>query len=426
MDNGAHELVVRGEAAARAGDGDEARFFLEWALRLDLPLEEQVRALRWLSEIAQQPDEKRSRLEDALALDPANPLLRRMLAILDGTLQETEVIDPDRLPPELPGAAEERNSRRFICPNCGGRMTYTPDGSGLVCEYCEKRQRLAYTGQAAELNFTVAMAKLDGHSKPADMPVVTCGGCGAVMLLAPQTLSGTCPHCGSHFALEAPERRQLLVPEGVLPFLVDEAVVRQSVEAWLEAKHQPARLARILGQYFPAWTFDLSGQARWRARRYDSQRKTWMPIEGTELVLVNDKAIAGAKVDDERIDRLLAEMKPDSMVPFDPGYLASWPADTYQVSMSDAAIKAHSQVFHQTQRQIRQRLTGEIEDLHVDPTGFAIDRFRLILVSLWRAQVVLQDENQEVLVNGTSGELLEGRPQGLLGRLSTWLKGAPG
>jgi Zn finger protein HypA/HybF involved in hydrogenase expression len=423
MDSGAHELVVRGEAAARAGDKEEARFFLEWALRLDPPVEEHVRALRWLSEIAQQPDEKRSRLEEALALDPANPLLRRMLALLNGTLRQAEVIDPDHLGPQAPAVAEPQDSHRFVCPKCGGRMTYTPDGSSLVCEYCESRQRLAHPGQAAELDFTVAMAKLEGHRKPIDMPVVTCDGCGAVMLLAPQALSGTCPHCGSHFAIETRRELQLLEPEGLLPFRVDEAAGRRVVEGWLEGKRRPSHLVRMLGQYFPAWTFDLSGEARWKARRYDNQRKTWIPIDGTELVLVNDKAIAGTKVDDERISRLLAELRPEAIMPFDVGYLASWPADTYQISMSDAALEAHSQVFHQTQRRIQGRLSGEIRDLQVDPTGFTIDRFRLILVSLWRAQVVIRDEDQDILISGTTGELLEGRRQGLRGWLATWLKG---
>src|SRR5450830_509938 len=99
-DDASHDILVNGIAAFRAKEYDLARHYLEWYLRLDPPLEKRM---------------------DALTL-------------MDGKLDPAQIVHPDRITtvstPETPEAAD---ARRFACPNCGGRMVFTPDGQGLAC-----------------------------------------------------------------------------------------------------------------------------------------------------------------------------------------------------------------------------------------------------------------------------------------------------
>jgi Tfp pilus assembly protein PilF len=44
MSDGARDLLVRGIAAAKAGERDEARHYLEWALRQEPSSDEQIEA----------------------------------------------------------------------------------------------------------------------------------------------------------------------------------------------------------------------------------------------------------------------------------------------------------------------------------------------------------------------------------------------
>ena len=67
-------------------------------------------------------------LESILANDPTEARARRKLAILDGKLKPDEIVDPDHLAQPPPDTQEANDPKRFICPKCGGRMTYTPDG----------------------------------------------------------------------------------------------------------------------------------------------------------------------------------------------------------------------------------------------------------------------------------------------------------
>ena len=76
-----------GRSAAKAGDKDEAFYYLEWALRANPSDEQGAHIWVWLSQIYNQPEDKRICLEQAIALHPTNPLARRGLALLDGRLQ---------------------------------------------------------------------------------------------------------------------------------------------------------------------------------------------------------------------------------------------------------------------------------------------------------------------------------------------------
>jgi len=90
----AADLLAYGVGAAKTKDRDEARYYLEWVLRLDADFDQQVEAWYWLSTITDDPAEKRNCLESVLAIDPSYGDAGRDLAILDGRLKPDQLIDP--------------------------------------------------------------------------------------------------------------------------------------------------------------------------------------------------------------------------------------------------------------------------------------------------------------------------------------------
>jgi hypothetical protein len=58
MEN-SRDLLVRGVAAAKSRLVGEARFYLEWVLRLDPPRDQKIDALFWLSTLASDPSKER-------------------------------------------------------------------------------------------------------------------------------------------------------------------------------------------------------------------------------------------------------------------------------------------------------------------------------------------------------------------------------
>ena len=142
MSESVRGLLVRGIAAARTGnpqDKQEARFYLDWVLRSpDADPDQQVAAWLELSQIEDDPKKKRDCLENVIAIDQANGPARRGLAILDGRLKPEDMIDPSQtVEPVKPVATPEPSAvRRYVCPKCGGKMSYDAAQHVLTCVDC--------------------------------------------------------------------------------------------------------------------------------------------------------------------------------------------------------------------------------------------------------------------------------------------------
>lgn len=143
MESGTRELMVRGIAAAKAGDRDEARFYLEWALRRDPDDEQEMEIYLWLSDVYEGEAKRRECLEMVLARDIYHPQARRKLAVLEGRLDPDEIVDPDQM-------AQPQETRRSSCPDCGGPLFFSPDGGRQHCERCGWRTGDAASGRAQQ------------------------------------------------------------------------------------------------------------------------------------------------------------------------------------------------------------------------------------------------------------------------------------
>lgn len=88
-------------------------------------------AYYYLFKIAEENEEKLKYINSILENDPLDVRARRELAILNGDLKQEDMIDPDRLPKQKSVTVKNKPGERFMCPKCGGRMIFTPDGQSL-------------------------------------------------------------------------------------------------------------------------------------------------------------------------------------------------------------------------------------------------------------------------------------------------------
>ena len=427
------DLIVRGMAAIKDKQFDLGRRYLERALRLDPPVEQRVDALVHLAEIAPNPGEKRKLIALVLAIDPSEPRIRRQLAILDGKLDPAQIVDPDRLAARpAPTGALAADAKRFTCPNCGGRMVFTPDGAGLVCEYCASRSRgekdrpatgpATPAGGMAEEDFTVAMATARGHSKPVQQQVFACQGCGATFILPPQQLTLTCPYCESAYVVKESQARELVAPEGVIPFAVGEKEAQQALRDWLGGLRleAPVKVANGSGLYLPAWTFDLGGQIDWRcwvnlgSDRWTGKER-WEQRVDLELVYYNDLLIPASQRLPEACRAELSGYNLGGLVAYDESYLADWPAETYQETVGDASLEARQYAFQKEQDKVKNKLLGQqVRDLSLSSLGIIVESFKLVLLPAWLTHYTVEEKRYDLIVNGQTGHVSGSRPTGRL------------
>jgi hypothetical protein len=427
MSDGARDLLVRGIAAAKAEEKDQARFYLEWVLRTDADRQQKIKAWLWLSEVSDDASEKRDCLENILAHEPTNPLARRGLAILNGQLDPAEIIDPNRQPiAQTNTSPQPAKTKRFVCQGCGGKMTFTPDGSSLTCAYCDRQltlyQAIEEGAMIEEQDFAVALATARGHTHPVATQSFSCQTCGVPFMLGPDVLSLTCPYCTSAYVIEASQTRELVPPEGVIPFGVTQLGAYRALQEWLEENdlRSGARTAPPAGLYLPVWTFDVGGEVQWRGKVLKRQFgwTNWVSQTGSHAIFYDDVLVPASHTLSADLTQEVDHFQLDALAPYDPGYLADWPAEVYQISVSDASLAARRQAWERARRMVRTRVKiHQIRDLSLSSAGIVIESFKLVLLPIWVDSYRYQDEEYKVVVNGQTGTVRAERPPGGLRRL---------
>ena len=435
------QLLVRGVAAAKTGearDKEEARYYLEWALRhAEATPEQKSTAWLWLSQVEDDPKKKRDCLENILAWDPANGPARRGLAILDGRLKPEDVIDPEK-PSEPVKPAETPQSaavRRYACPQCGGHMSYNVDKRSLVCDYCGNRlheyQAIQQGALITEQDFTTALATAKGRSW--ELPVehtLQCAGCGATFTLSSTQVSGQCPFCGSSHVITT-SSAELIEPEGILPFQFDAEEAGKHIRVWLdELRFRPgdlderAAISKPQKVLLPFWTFDLGGTLDWTAQVEEGygKYKTWVPRNGVYLVYHDDLLVPATGAIPKEVVDGLGGYDTKALVPYSAELLSDAAAEIYQVPVVDASLVARQKALRLGQDYVQSNeLSGETyRDFFINSGGLIIESYKLTLLPLWLTHYRYKQASFLVAVNGQSGQVSGGVPR------SGWQKALAG
>ncbi|GIK57705.1 MAG: hypothetical protein BroJett015_33680 [Chloroflexota bacterium] len=430
---GVRMLLAQGVAAAKEGDLDEAYHYLGRVLRTNAEDSDKARAWLWLSQTLDDPADKRYCLEQVLVLDPTHGTARRGLAVLDGRLNPQEIINPDQLEREVSDEPVTAVAEQFTCPRCAGHMNYTPDGHALVCEFCAYRQEVGADGQPQtesrfgqgtfEQEFTAAMATARGHVQPIQMRAFHCHSCAVEFVLAPQTISLTCPYCDAVYVTQAAESHEIIPPHALIPFAISLNEAQLALRRWCKQHNiERPRLSPIIGIYLPVWTFDLGGEIKWSG--LVKKGDDWIPISGSHLPFFDDMLVPASHKTPESLTKGFAEFDLTGLVAYDARYLADWPAERYQLPLADASLIARKKAL-KSLRQNASRLTrGElVRDLRLNSQGLIIESFKHILLPLWVAHFQIEGMVYDVVVNGQNGRVHGNRPQRAVGKFFARLLG---
>lgn len=425
MSESIRPLLVRGIAAAKANERDEARFYLEWVLReIEAGDEQKVSAWLWLSQISDQPEQRRECLENALALDPTNALARRGLALLNQpATTDAPVHDPFQ--PDLPirpaDAPQPPSVRRYVCPKCGGKMAFAAQSRKLICTYCGHQlweyQAIQSGALAHEQDFAATLPMTKAHRW--ELPVerrLACQSCGATVTLAPAQMTGACLFCGSAYSVAPAEDRDLIAPEAVIPFQFDVAAATKHIHSWLEKQRfrpgdldEEAALSPPRGVYLPFWTFDVSGEVTWRGWVWEGSGRNgrWVPRNGNYLAYHNDLLIPASHSLPHDLLNAVANFDPKAMVAYSADALADWPTEIYQVSMADASLVARRRALDEAKEHVHYRSLGgeRVRDLSFSSAGLVVESFKLALLPVWISRYRYKGESYRLFVNGQSGEV---------------------
>ena len=414
----AQSLLRSGIIEAKAGQKDMARRYLDRAILQAGTHEVMCEGWFWMSQVIDDPTEKRKALENCLALDLYHSRARRELAILDGKLKREDIVDPNNLPP-VSNELRNVSADRFMCPQCGGRMTFAPDGQTLTCDYCSSKQTLETPNkEAAEKDFIAAMATMRGHSKPERQQIFHCQGCGAEYILPPTRLSKVCAYCGSPHVIKLEETRELFAPEGIIPHAINQKQAIKYLIQWVELNQvkPEKKVDAPRGLYLPVWTFDIGGYINYTGERTEEDdddeednnffmrniKKRVVCVNENYPVMVDDMPIPASRKIAPRMAQLLPTYNIKAIKPYDARYLSNWPAEVYDIPMANASLDARSQAYKNIKRDLPEKLYP-MRIISSSSANMMVESFKLVLLPIWMTSVSIEGNSNLILINGQTG-----------------------
>ncbi len=416
------ELVQDGTTAAKTGQRELARRLLQRATLLNSA---DARPWLWLSATTDDPAEQREYLECAVAAEPSNVAARRGLVMLSGKAETPMAATGSGLFSRyFANQPAEVAAQTFLCPQCGGHMTYSVQKGGLACQSCgfvqAGEERLA--ADEAERPMDYVLPTKAGHNWAQSQQRVSCEQCGAVSLLPPAQKADRCPYCGSNRLIGTSAEMELIDPQVTALMQIDAEEAQRRVKQWLgKGIFAPDDLALKAGglhlrpAYYPFWTFDGSLVIGWACEVNigTSKNPQWSPRSGKESEFFDDVLVPGLKAFSMNDMSGVEPFNLKDLVEFRPEYMAGWPALNYDRPLSDASLMARERVI----LPIRASLPSQVEpgyekrNFRMGAGEWSGLTFKHVLLPLWVGMYNYQGKSFRLLINGQTGRVSGAKPR---------------
>ena len=321
---------------------------------------------------------------------------------------------------------------KFACPACGGEAVWNPAKARLVCPFCgtESPVRLAVDGVIAEHDLVAALRAIPDEARGwrAERREVRCQSCNAISVLDPSRQGQTCAFCGSAQLVPYQETKPAFRPESVLPLRRSETEARDGIRAWYgrlwlapSALKRRALTDTVRGIYLPYWTFDAEVEADWTAesghyyyetetyvvngqtRTRQVQRIRWEPAAGHVSHFFDDDLVCASVGVQPALVRGIEPFPTNELKPYDPGYLAGWVVERYQIDLVTAAQRARAAMDAKLQALCAQQIRGDTyRNLAVD-ADYSKQTFKHTLAPVWLLSYTYGVRRFQCVMNGVTG-----------------------
>ncbi len=370
-----------------------------------------------LASMAEDAEEQRRCLEHVVAISPGHPVAMRIMAQLDGRLQETALPASRRKLDEGQVA-----TTRLSCPQCGGTLTYNEATKEVNCAFCGYHIIDADDLDRTDRHSTIlegnVKRKQQAHNWNIGQKWLHCDECGANITISRNTLTNTCRFCQSRHIVQESIQHRFEQPDLIVPFTVDERAAHEAVNTHLSTGLR--RITRLFadavdridlqGSYLPFWVFDADMIVNWHW--------TNAPVHGQHPILLSDILYHAAPTPDRE---LLLKIEPFHLrkgVDYDPRLLAVHPAQLYALDMTQSSIDVRTRLGREATKKaepglrIRRPRGYDRED---NPGRLQMNArtqfltYRLALLPVWTGQLIEEDgDTRQILVNGQTGEVALG------------------
>jgi hypothetical protein len=352
-------------------------------------------------------------------------------------------------------AAKSATGRKFPCPGCGAKLDFDPSQRSLKCPFCGYAETVAPTSdEVRERDWEEywANANSQGETIAGRSSEVKCKACAAVVLLEDKVVTEHCPYCGNDLENKPVSAENMILPEGILPFKVDQKSALAAFKTWLDARwfapgdlRQLANLGRWSGIYVPFWTYDSMTYTHYTGQRGDNYQEIetytepetcvttdsngnqvsetrmvtkqrtvtkirWWPVSGDVEHFFDDVLVCASHSIPANLMNELEPWDLHNVEAFRPEFLAGFQTERYTVDLTEGFATARGIMDGQIRTLCCRDIGGDHQQLHSVATQHAGITFKHILQPVWLAPYHYRDKTYRIAVNARTGEVVGTRP----------------
>lgn len=300
------------------------------------------------------------------------------------------------------------------CPSCGGTMLFNPGFDCRVCQSCGHKEiipELVSKVPVQELNFLTAQ-NTASHDWGMEAKIVTCKQCGAETIQNRLQMSGLCPFCGSTTVDFADPAKDIMAPNGIIPFKITENRAYYIFKDWIKDRYlapellsKNAQLNKFYGIYVPMFTFDVLTVNRYTGYYNENNKKLFK--SGKFEHQVDDFPVVASKQlsSDKLLLSVMDDFRTREAKPYTPDALAGFPCEHYSIGLSEAwnglGREMDFYLKNQVQKQDKTRYIMGIEMA----TDYYNLRYKYLIVPVWINSFVYDNRLYMVVINGQTGKI---------------------
>jgi predicted RNA-binding Zn-ribbon protein involved in translation (DUF1610 family) len=322
----------------------------------------------------------------------------------------------------------------FKCPQCGASTAFSAEDGGLTCKNCgyyEPPRQQAVGKQAKQYEFTVETMARAAQGWGVARKEMECQNCGAFTSVPVESLTHTCPFCGSNKVIQREAPQDVLRPRFLIPFKIDQKACHSIARQWLGSSWMtPSNLSKIgtlanfTGVYLPFWTITAATSADWKAEvghqqteRYRENGEwkertvtVWRWESGHVDLQINDLVIEGTARLSQKLLSSIKQFDMESLAPYEAKYLPGMQAQAYDVALEKAWEIGRQQMREQTRSACVSRAsTSQVRNFSMN-LDFSEESWRYVLLPVYLSTYSLEGKVFQVMINGQTGTISGQRP----------------